>query len=190
MRPDQTLNAVSNPEHAHDELNQVLALSGLRIGQDGRIRTDRQARTVREARERTERLRTYLEHRGAHAEVLRHCRAELLRRDYYEAVFEAVKGLGARLRALGGVDLDGHRLVDAVLGGRPPMFRLNAGRTDTERNEQLGVTNLAKGIFSAFRNPIGHEPRIAWTLDEQDALDVLGTLSLIHRRLDSGQLSS
>ncbi|WP_276309372.1 TIGR02391 family protein [Cryobacterium aureum] len=46
-------------------------------------------------------------------------------------------------------------------------------------------SSLAKGLFSAFRNPVAHEPRIEWVLTEQDALDVLGTLSMIHRRLDS-----
>lgn len=40
-----------------------------------------------------------------------------------------------------------------------------------------------QGAFSAFRGPAMHEPRLEWTLTEQDALDVLGTLSMIHRRL-------
>ena len=31
-----------------------------------------------------------------------------------------------------------------------------------------------KGVFAAFRNPAAHEPKIVWTMTEQDALDVLG----------------
>jgi len=42
-----------------------------------------------------------------------------------------------------------------------------------------------KGCFSAFRNPTAHEPRIVWHVSEADTLDLLSTLSLIHRRLDN-----
>lgn len=70
------------------------------------------------------------------------------------------------------------------MAGSTPRIRLNALQTRTQRDEQRGVANLTKGLFSAFRNPAAHEPRIEWTLSEQDALDVLGTLSMIHRRLD------
>ena len=41
-----------------------------------------------------------------------------------------------------------------------------------------------KGIFSAFRNPEAHELKVLWHVSETDALDLLSTLSLIHRRLD------
>jgi len=99
-------------------------------------------------------------------------------------VFEAIKGLGARLREIAGVDADGHALVDQTLAGQAPTIQINTGSTRTERDEQLGVANLAKGLFSAFRNPAAHEPRLQWNLTELDALEVLGTLSLIHRRLD------
>lgn len=71
-----------------------------------------------------------------------------------------------------------------------PLLRINDGSTRTKRDEQLGVANLAKGLFSAFRNPAAHEPRIHWQLSEQDALDVFGTLSLIHRRLDAATTSA
>ena len=39
-------------------------------------------------------------------------------------------------------------------------------------------------MLSAFRNPAGHEPKVTWHVSETDALDLLSTLSLIHRRLD------
>jgi hypothetical protein len=40
---------------------------------------------------------------------------------------------------------------------------------------------MAEGVFAAFRNPAAHEPRLVWEVSEQDALDVVGTLSMIHR---------
>jgi uncharacterized protein (TIGR02391 family) len=42
-----------------------------------------------------------------------------------------------------------------------------------------------RGVFSAFRNPEAHEPKVHWHVSEADALDLLSALSLIHRRLDS-----
>jgi hypothetical protein len=36
----------------------------------------------------------------------------------------------------------------------------------------------------AFRNPTAHEPKIYWPINEQDALDLLSLISLLHRRLD------
>jgi uncharacterized protein (TIGR02391 family) len=184
MRPERTLDRKIRADQTRDELNQILSLSGLKVRDDGRIAKSMKARTDAEALTRTTRLRNVLEQRGAHPEVIAYCRPDLLRDDCYEAVFEAIKGLGARIRGLTGVDADGHKLIDQTMSGQEPMLRINKGVTKTERDEQLGVANLAKGLFSAFRNPVAHEPRITWAMTEQDALDVLATLSLIHRRLD------
>jgi uncharacterized protein (TIGR02391 family) len=83
-----------------------------------------------------------------------------------------------------GLDLDGHPLVAAALEGRPPRVALNSLRTDSERNKQRGVANIISGVFAAFRNPAAHDPRVEWHVSESDALDLLSTLSLVHRRLD------
>lgn len=45
--------------------------------------------------------------------------------------------------------------------------------------------NVSKGLFGAFRNTTGHAPRIHWNISEQDALDILTTISFVHRRLDA-----
>lgn len=66
---------------------------------------------------------------------------------------------------------------------------LNDRANRSQRDEQRGVALLMKGVFAAFRNPAAHEPKIVWTMTEQDALDVLGTLSMVHRRLDAARLS-
>lgn len=184
MRPERTLDRADAARQTRDQLNQALSLVALQVRDDGRVGRASQARTTDEAQARTEHLRGLLQHRGAHPEVLAYCRPELLRKDYYEAVFEAIKGLGSRLRQLTGVDGDGYGLVEATMAGSSPRLRINPLGTRTQRDEQLGLANLAKGLFSAFRNPAAHEPRIEWSLSEQDALDVLGTLSVIHRRLD------
>ena len=111
MKPDMIWDRQAKAVVARDELTQVLSLSGYRVLDDGRIGRAKTATTASEASARSERLRKLLEARHAHPEVIRHCREELLRKDHYEAVFEAVKGLGARLREKSGLDEDGPVLV-------------------------------------------------------------------------------
>ena len=41
-----------------------------------------------------------------------------------------------------------------------------------------------RGVVGAFRNPTAHEPRVEFPLAEEDALDMLATISMVHRRLD------
>lgn len=187
MQPDRLLGVRDKVADCKDRLDAVLAISGLRVLDDGRIGKVKKASTLDEALQRSRQLRSHLERRGAHAEVLRQCRPELLKEDYYEAVFEAIKGLGDRLRELGGKDEDGRPLVQSLLGGKSPKLPINDGATVTKRNEQVGTALLAEGLFAAFRNPAAHEPRLEWNLTEQDALDVLGTVSLVHRRLDQAE---
>ncbi|WP_232254221.1 TIGR02391 family protein [Achromobacter xylosoxidans] len=40
------------------------------------------------------------------------------------------------------------------------------------------------GLFGAVRNPLAHAPKTNWPMSEQDALDILTLVSLIHRKLD------
>lgn len=187
MEPDRLYGVREKALKCREQINTVLAISGFRVRDDGKVAKVSKATTLDEALQRAEQLRGHLQRRGSHAEVLKQCRPELLKSDYYEAVFESVKGLGDRLRKLGGRDQDGRALVQSLLRGKPPALRMNAGETQTERNEQEGTALFAEGLFAAFRNPAAHEPRLKWNLTEQDALDVLGTLSLIHRRLDQAQ---
>jgi len=52
----------------------------------------------------------------------------------------------------------------------------------TELNYTL---NLLKGLFGTFRNTTAHAPKFTWRIKEQDALDILSMVSLVHRRLDN-----
>ena len=38
-----------------------------------------------------------------------------------------------------------------------------------------------------FRNTEAHTPKYIWSITEQDALEILGTISYCHRRLDNAQ---
>lgn len=71
---------------------------------------------------------------------------------------------------------------------RMPILAFNSLRTDTEKDEQRGLVNLLKGMFSTFRNVTAHAPKVTWPIDEQDALDLLSLASFLHRRIDASNL--
>lgn len=172
------------------QLNAVLAFSGITIAQDGTARRVDHAKSLDEALERANRMAAHLRSRGVHGEVLRFCNAEILAQNYFHAVFEALKSISARLRAMSGLDLDGAALVESSLGlsdQRPPLIALNPLRTRTDHSEQRGFASILTGLFGAIRNPLAHEARIEWEMTEEDALDVLTLLSLVHRKLDKAQ---
>lgn len=170
------------------EVNRALAFAGLAVDETGKVRTVEAATTLPEAQRRARDLRADLEGRGVHADVLVFCRAELLADDYFHAVEEAVKSVGAKIWARTGLTDDGASLVDRALSGDPPMLAINPRRTSSERSEQSGFANLVRGTFGMFRNPVAHEARIHWPMTKADAEDLLTIVSLIHRRLDASHM--
>lgn len=167
-----------------DELNVVLAFSGLYVREDGKVANADKVTTLNAARARGGRLKAVLESRAVHAEVLNYCRAELLDENYFHAVFEATKGVAERIRQLSGLSGDGADLVNKAFAGQQPTLALGPLTTDSEKSEQKGFANLLIGLFGAVRNPLAHAPKTNWHMSEQDALDILTLVSLIHRKLD------
>ncbi len=183
----------SSPEtfaDRRDALNAILALCGMTISDDGTVRRSKRATSLDEALERSNRMKAQLRARNVHPDVLRFCDAEIVTKNYFHAVFEATKSVAAKLRAFSGLSSDGARLVDDALGfsdSKPPLVALSALDSDTLKSEQRGFAHLLKGIFGAFRNPLAHEAKIEWEMTEQDALDILTMLSLVHRKLDKAR---
>jgi uncharacterized protein (TIGR02391 family) len=181
---------VGNPEYFESkraEVNTVLAFCGLELREDGSLVRRAEASTISQAQRSATALRRALVERKVHPDVLAFCRAELVTDNYFHAVFEAAKSVAQKLRDRTGLTSDGGRLADEALGlsGGTPKLAFNSLRTESERSEQTGLMNLIKGLFGAFRNTAAHEPKVHWPVTEQDALDILTTISLIHRRLDA-----
>jgi len=170
-----------------DELNVVLAFSGFYVREDGKVGHADKATTLVAARARAGRLKAALESRAVHAEVLNYCRAELLDENYFHAVFEATKGVAERIRLLSGLSSDGADLVNKAFAGQQAVLALGSLTTESEKSEQKGFANLLIGLFGAVRNPLAHAPKTNWPMSEQDALDILTLMSLIHRKLDRSQ---
>lgn len=170
-------------DNHREELNAILAFSGLEYGADGEFRERKMAKTLDEAESRLKTLQAKFKGRRLHSEVLKYCRTELLQDNYFHAVFEATKGLAQRIRDLSNVDADGAKLIDKVFSVQSPILAINTLQTETEQSEHKGFTALLKGCFAAVRNPLAHEPKILWE-GEDDAADYLSLISLLHRRLD------
>lgn len=168
------------------ELNKVLSFAGYQLDEDGKISSTTKSFTISQAAERASKLREHLLIRKVHPDILLYCREELLVDNYFHSVFEATKSVADKIRQKTGLNSDGAPLVDEAFSFKDeiPHLALNALQTESEKSEQKGFMNLLKGIFGTFRNTTAHAPKITWPIEEQDALDILSMISLIHRRLD------
>lgn len=121
--------------------------------------------------------------RNAHQEIFKYCTTELVDKNYFHAVFEACKGLFARIRQLSLINTDGIRLVEYVFNH--PILVINSYKSKQEKDEQKGFEAILEGLCNMFRNPEAHQPKIEWPVSEQDALEILSLISYCHRRLDN-----
>lgn len=168
------------------EINRILSFEGYEIGDDGKVVQSKKATTINEATARAQQLRTDLIARKVHHDVLLFCKEELLVDNYFHAVFEATKSIAEKIRNKTDLNSDGSELVDEAFAfkNQIPHLALNSLVSESEQSEQKGFMNLLKGVFGTFRNTTAHAPKITWKIAEEDALDILSMISLIHRRLD------
>ncbi len=188
MKPERYLKAPHRFEPLRALLNRALAFAGLVCNEAGELQNADRATTLPEAERRARALRSDLEGRGVHPDVLRFCKSELLVDNYFHATLEAVKSVADKIRTRTGLDTDGAVLVDQAFGGDIPMLAINALNSKSERDEQKGFGNLLKGVFGMFRNPAAHEARVNWPMAKADAEDLLSLVSLVHRRIDGAHM--
>ncbi len=189
MQPARHLNKAGRHQYFMGALNEILSLVGLKIGEDAQYRQIKTASTPAEATKRALSLKSILIERNTHPAVLKFCQAELLEDNYFHAVLEAAKSLGQVIRDKSGLKGDGVRLIEEAFntskGRSYPVLAINKFESDTDTSEHYGLMNIIIGVFKMFRNPTAHEPKIYWPINEQDALEILGTISFAHRKLDN-----
>jgi uncharacterized protein (TIGR02391 family) len=156
MKPERFARAPERFEPLRANLNLARAFAGLCVTEAGEIGSADKAATLSEAKRRAEELRADLGIRGAHPDVLRFCREELLADNYFHAMLEAIKSVGEKIRDKTGLADDGGTLIDRALGGAPPMLAINILLSESEISEQRGFANLVRGAFGMFRNPTAH----------------------------------
>ena len=166
------------------ELNKVLLFDGKQINPSGKIIVVKQASTLDEVDERVCSLSRKLYDRKIHSEVQKYCTKDLLKRDYFEAVFEAAKGLAERVRNITGLRLDGSELFDKAFALGDPYLFFNALSDKSEKSEHNGLKELLNAIFHLVRNPQAHKPKLNWPVEEDKALEILTMISFAHKYLD------
>jgi uncharacterized protein (TIGR02391 family) len=169
-------------------LDEVLVFLGFRINDEGKVQLGAKADTLSEAARHANTLRAELRRRGVHPEVLRYCSQEVLERNPFHASLEATKSVPDRIRTMAALTGDGAALIDAALSlgqHNSPRISINTLATVTEQDEQKGFANLCKGLLGMFRNPTAHDPRIHRTVSDDELLELLTMVSMVHRRLDS-----
>lgn len=129
-------------EHHRGELNAIFILHGLEYGKDGQFRYTTQAKTLDEAEVRAQGVRNKLAPRNTHPEVYKYCQPELMQENYFQAVFEACKGLFQRIRDLAGVEADGASLFDRVFSVEKPFLAFNTLQTETENQNTKDLHNF------------------------------------------------
>lgn len=174
-----------------DALDEILVFVGLHLREDGQLARGPRAATLSEAAKHANRLRGELRRRGTHGDVLRYCTDELLARNAFHAQLEATKSVFDKIRDLTGATSDGAGLVEATLSpGKSgiPQIQINDLAGHGDRAEQTGFANLITGLAGMFRNPVAHDPRLHRAVSDDELLEVLTTLSMIHRRLDGARV--
>lgn len=183
----------SNPGLFHlkkQKLNVVLALAGFELRNDGKVHRSEKARDLDSAIQRANKFRSALNNRNVHDDIYKFCTAEILHENYFHAVFEAMKSITSKIRTLSGLTSDGAELVEGAFSrGKSiaPKCAINKLTSHTEIGEQRGFVSLLVGMYGTIRNPLGHNAKIEWNMSEQDALDMMTMISLVHRKLDSAR---
>lgn len=184
LQPVLYMNEKEKFESFRADVNQILLTAGLVVQSDGSLHFTCAATTIDEVKHRTQNLERVLRQRHVHETVLRYCKEELLQENYFHSVFEAAKSLSDRVRELTSLTFDGSRLFDEAFKISDPYLAINRLETSSQQNQQNGLHQMLNGITSMVRNVTAHEPKIKWIIEENDAVDILCTISFLHKQLD------
>ena len=185
------VNYVQNQDAFEDlrsKLNGILSFSGIQYRADGQFERITVAKTIDDAQKRVQSILPKLRQRGVHGRVLQYCTEELLKENYFHAVFEATKSLADRVRQMTNLEGDGTTLYDKAFSTSTPYLVLNNLQTESEKSQQKGFCLMLKGINSMVRNVTAHTPKLKWIIEEDEAIDILTTISFLHKNLDNCQV--
>lgn len=127
------------------------------------------------------------------------CAHDLIRDGHYgNAIREAAEQFLIRLQRLAEAseradvqNEQGRRLVNRLFAApedREPVLVFNPLSTRVERDEHNGYRELALGMTQALRNVLTHDPERR-EMEPAEALEWLGFISAMHRRLDEATLA-
>ncbi len=175
---------IGKPEQFHrviGRVNEVLKFYGIRVNQAGELVRARRSSAVRVTKSDDQRA---FDARAFHRKVVEHGRSRFAEGNYFHSVFECCKAFDVAVRENSGIEKSGDALMGEAfrLNG---VVRLNLASSQSEKDEQQGIMFICKGLMGAIRNAQAHEPELKWQMTQQDALDVLGLLSFVFRKLEN-----
>lgn len=187
---------ILNPKRYNDEavfendrtlMNSKLLYEGIEIDRYGEFKSVVKARTISEAKERSNKIKEKIHGIAIHPEIISYCEEEALRENYFHAILEITKAIAENLRIKSGYNSDGSELVDDCLAlgkDKRPMLAFNMLKSPSDESEHKGFANFLKGFFSMYRNPKAHNPKILEDTQLSDMTEVLVIASIIYRKLD------
>ena len=123
---------------------------------------------------------------GLHPEVIQAASDLFTDTHYSQAIFEALKALEKRVKTQSGIDKSGRELMVEAFRGSPPPIDVSVEQGKSGEDEQEGFRFIFMGVTQGIRNPKGHE--LVTQDDPQRALEYLGLISVLFRRLDDAQI--
>ena len=191
MKPIRFVQNPARRSGLQAEMNEILVLEGLKVNDEGKVVRLKKgkASTLGEAAQRAGAIHTELRRRNAHSEVFRYCSTEVLQKNNFHAMLEASKSVPDRLRKMTGRTADGAELIqETLLPKRSPHVAINDGADPTDHSEQAGFASLVTGLLGMYRNTTAHPARINRQVTDDELLEALTTLSMVHRRLDEATI--
>ena len=119
-----------------------------------------------------------------HFQINKHCRKLYGEQNYFHAVFEAVKVYNNLVKSKTQIDDDGQSLMMRAWDPKSGVLKIKSSLSETNMNFHNGIKFLSAGLMSAIRNPTAHEPALDWSIDEQDASEILSLVSFLLRQYD------
>ena len=105
------------------------------------------------------------------SQLWREIKSDYEGRNYTGAILGSIYFLSDLIRQKTGLQADGVSLAGQAFGGKNPKLKVNKLQTESELNVQLGVEQLLRGVYQAFRNPRSHE-KIIDSLADADSIIV------------------
>jgi uncharacterized protein (TIGR02391 family) len=184
LQPSRYIGKEEQFQARRHDINKCLSFIGVEISDRGTLLKTDTATTLLEAQQRASHYKYKLENRNVHLEVFKYCNSELIVQNYFHSIFEAVKSIADRLRAMTGLYADGNALAETAFSTVKPLIQINFLKDDTDRNEHIGLMNMIKSLFGLIRNPTAHKPKIKFVIEEDEALDIMTIVSFVHKKLD------
>lgn len=171
-------------DYLFEHINKCMRLKGYQYDKSGALVEVPKANSLDDVDKLINEMKTWMYYRSLHRDVTKYCTEELLRKDNYDAVFEAAKGLEKRIQDLTGLSNTGEGLIIKAFDPGDPFIILNSNQTQTEKDETNGFTFLLKSVFKMYRNSAAHTLKCDWKANQTDALDTLTVISVAHKYLD------